>query len=59
MRDPEIIEGELIEISALADDTLKLERIIAWCAAHHDEIPFALHMLLTRWPKHHAEQPTE
>ena len=48
VRAPEIIEAELMEISALADDTLKLERIVAWCAAHHDEIPFALHMLLSR-----------
>ena len=29
MRDPEIIETELMEISAIADDTLKFERIIA------------------------------
>jgi hypothetical protein len=46
MREPEVIETELMEISALADDTLKLERIIAWCAAHPDEVPFALHQLL-------------
>ena len=48
MRDPEIIEAELMEISAIADDTLKLERIIAWCASHPDEIPFALHQLIDR-----------
>jgi hypothetical protein len=48
MRDLEIIEAELMEISAIADDTLKLERIIAWCASHPDEVPFALHMLLGR-----------
>ena len=52
MRDAEIIETELMEISAIADDTLKLERIIAWCAAHHDEVPFALHMLLSRSTEH-------
>ena len=46
MRDPEIIENELMEISAIADDSVKLERIIAWCALHPDEIPFALHQLL-------------
>ena len=46
MRDPEIIEEELIEISAIADDTLKFERIVAWCAAHPDEVPFALHHLM-------------
>ena len=48
MRDPEIIENELMEISAIADDSLKLERIIAWCATHPDEVPFALHQLLNR-----------
>ncbi len=52
MRDPEIIEAELIEISAMADDTLKLERIIAWCASHPDEVPFALHQLMGRRDKH-------
>jgi hypothetical protein len=48
MRAPEIIEEELIEISAIADDSLKFERIIAWCAAHPDEVPFALHHLMHR-----------
>jgi hypothetical protein len=48
MRDPEIIENELIEISSIADDSLKLERLIAWCAAHPDEVPFALRQLLNR-----------
>ena len=48
MRDPEIIEKELMEISALADDSVKLERIVAWCAAHPDEVPFALHQLMRR-----------
>jgi hypothetical protein len=51
MRDPETIETELVEISAIADDSLKLERIIAWCAAHPDEIPFALHQLMSRGEK--------
>jgi len=46
MRDPEIIETELMEISGIADDTIKLERIIAWCASHPDEVPFALHQLM-------------
>jgi len=48
MRDPETIENELMEISAIADDSLKLERIIAWCATHPNEVPFALHQLLSR-----------
>jgi len=39
MRDSEIIETELMEISAIADDSIKLERIIAWCASHPDEVP--------------------
>jgi hypothetical protein len=46
MREPEVIETELMEMSAIADDTLKLERIIAWCAVHPDEIPFALHQMM-------------
>jgi hypothetical protein len=48
MRDPEAIETELMEISAIADDAVKLERLIAWCALHPDEVPFALHQLLNR-----------
>ena len=51
MREPEIIETELMEISAIADDTIKFERIVAWCAAHPDEVPFALHQLLGRYDK--------
>lgn len=52
MRDLEIIEAELMEISALADDSIKLERIVVWCASHPDEIPFILHQLLNRRDKH-------
>jgi len=48
MRDPETIETELVEISAIADDFVKFERIVAWCAAHPDEVPFALHQLMRR-----------
>ena len=54
MRAPEIIEAELMEISAIADDTLKLERIVAWCASHPDEVPFALHHLMGRPDKHRS-----
>jgi hypothetical protein len=57
MRDPQIIETELMEISAIADDTLKFDRIIAWCTSHPDEIPFALHQLLGRRDKHPAPTP--
>ena len=46
MRDPETIETELMEISAIADDLVKFERIVAWCTAHPDEVPFALHQLM-------------
>ncbi|HTX38382.1 MAG TPA: hypothetical protein VME43_25315 [Bryobacteraceae bacterium] len=51
MRDLGVIEAELVEISAIADDSIKLERIIAWCAAHPDEVPVALHLLLGRRSK--------
>lgn len=46
MRDAEIIETELLEIGSIADDIVKFERIVAWCAAHPDEVPFALHHLM-------------
>jgi len=46
MRDATIIEAELIEIAAIADDATKLERIATWCATHPDEIPFALGFLM-------------
>ena len=55
MRDPEIIEAELMEISAIADDTIKFERIVAWCAAHPDEVSFALHQLRGRHDKHPSQ----
>jgi hypothetical protein len=56
MRDPETIETELMEISAIADDGVKLERIIAWCATHPDEVPFALHQLMNRSEKSAEEE---
>ena len=52
MRDAEIIEAELMEISAIADDSIKFERIVAWCATHPDEVPIALHQLISRRDKH-------
>jgi hypothetical protein len=51
MRDPETIETELMSISSLADDSLKFERIVAWCASHPDEVPFALHHMMSRREK--------
>ena len=46
MREPEVVEAELVEISAMADDEMKLNQIIVWCATHPDEVPLAIHMLL-------------
>jgi len=48
MRDPEVVEAELVEISAMADDEMKLNSIIVWCATHPDEVPLAIHMLMGR-----------
>jgi len=48
MRDLQVIEAELVEIGAISDDSLKLERIIAWCATYPDEVPFAIRLLLDR-----------
>ena len=58
MRDPEIIETELMEIGAIADDTLKFERIVVWCASHPDEVPFALHQFMGRRDKHPSDPST-
>ena len=57
MRAPEIIETELMEISAIAEDTVKFERIVAWCATHPDEVPFALHQLLGWGAKRPSDPP--
>jgi hypothetical protein len=51
MREPEVIEEELAEISGIAEDQTKLERIIAWCATHPDEVPFAMRFLMGRKAK--------
>ena len=58
MREPEVIEDELMEISAIADDSIKFERIVAWCAAHPDEVAFALHHLM-RWRVKHPPHAPE
>jgi len=47
-RDEQVVEAELMEISSIQDDLLKLERIVAWCAAYPDEVPFALHFFRER-----------
>ena len=46
MREPEVVEAELMEISALADDETRFNRIVVWCATHRDEIPLAMNILL-------------
>jgi hypothetical protein len=46
MRDPEVVERELVAIAAMADEATKLDAIVAWCTTHPDEVPIALHMLL-------------
>jgi len=48
MRDAETIETELMEISAIPDDLVRFERIVAWCAAHPDEVPLVLHQWMGR-----------
>jgi hypothetical protein len=48
MRDAAIIDEDLIEISSIADDLMKFERIVAWCTTHPDEVPFAMKILMNR-----------
>lgn len=47
-RDEQVIEDELMEISAIQDDTVRLERIVAWCAMYPSEIPIALRFFRMR-----------
>lgn len=51
-RDEQVIEDELMEISAIQDDTVRLERIVVWCATYPNEIPIALKFFRMRM---HAE----
>ena len=61
MRDLAVIEAELSEISAIQDDTMKLERIVAWAAKHPDEVPLAFRFFvgsskaIEQWLQRHAE----
>ena len=48
MRDPEVVERELVAIAAMADEATKFDALVAWCTTHPDEVPMALHMFLTR-----------
>lgn len=54
-RDEQVVEAELMEISAIQDDTVKLERIVAWCAMYPDEVPFALRFFRGRLESEKAE----
>ena len=58
-RDEQVVEAELMGISATQDDLVKLERIVAWCATHPDEVPFALSFVRARLSKnrHHSPEP--
>ena len=62
MRDPQIVEAELVEISTIGDDITKFERILAWSAAHPDELAFALRYFsgrsdrLGEWARQHADK---
>jgi len=46
-----------MEISAIADDTLKFQRIIAWFTSYPDEVPFALHQFMGRRDKPRRKPP--
>ena len=64
MRDVQVVEEELSEISAIQDDLTKFERIIAWSAAHPDEVVFAVRYLsgrskgLEKWIEQHSNGRT-
>lgn len=59
MRDPQLVEQELIEIGAIPDDAVKFERLIAWSFTHPDEVAFAVQFLggrsehLGEWARRH------
>jgi hypothetical protein len=63
VRDVQIVEEELSEISGIQDDLTKFERIIAWSAAHPDEVVFAVRYLsgrsqgLEKWIEQHSREP--
>jgi hypothetical protein len=63
VRDPQLVEAELVEIGAIQDDGTKLERLIAWSATHPDEVAFAIRLFAGRsdgigeWARRHASRP--
>jgi hypothetical protein len=65
VRDPQIVEEELVEISAIQDDITKFERLIAWSAVHPDEVAFAARFLsgrtsgLDEWVEKHRHADRE
>ena len=58
-RDEQEVEAELMGISAIQDDSIRLERIIAWCAVHPDEVPFALSFVRARIGKSRMQAPAD
>jgi hypothetical protein len=56
MRDPEIIDTELMESAPSLTIPSSFERIVAWCTAHPEEVPFALHQFLGRRDKHSSSE---
>jgi hypothetical protein len=62
VRDPQIVEEELVEIAVIQDDLTKLERLIAWSAIHPDEVAFAVRFLsgrtsgLESWIEKHQQK---
>jgi hypothetical protein len=63
VRDVQIVEEELAEIAGIQDDLTKFERIIAWSAAHPDEVVFAVRYFsgrskgLEKWIEQHSREP--
>jgi hypothetical protein len=51
MRDPQLVEQDMVEIGAIPEDGTKLAEIIAWCATHPKDVPTALHILLGKTEK--------
>jgi hypothetical protein len=62
VRDVQIVEEELAEIAGIQDDLTKFERIIAWSAAHPDEVVFAVRYFsgrsegLEKWIEQHSDK---
>lgn len=63
VRDVQVVEEELTQIAGIQDEMNKFERIIAWSAAHPDEVIFAVRFLsgqspegLERWIEQHKRR---